>query len=737
MQSNVFEASASNTVCAEDFGTHNSALHISQSKIDQTFETGVQEFIPPNPVLPTLPTSPAPPTPPTPSQSLPILPTNRMSWSHDDVEFDSEPSSTSNCCIPDFNNLGEGNGAEPEQLGPLQYSAPGSFLDGPLSLLDLISNFLFVNGVGAFYSTLSTCYINGTFITGDLSKTSDIAEHLPSLTNSGWAQATKGYSLATLWDLSDINCLARVKGIGTKYLSTIHSTSAIEHALLDALTSWCTQYHPFQILQEKHSVEGYRVHCDRLIMMILRIKFIQTASDEEMSSKASSDCEDYGECEDNKGIKEDIISLGLDWDDMEFADGDADDEHESQKEPNEDGHDTLTSLDAIDNRAPYPVFLNAIQKQHAEMLRESCANPDSSEEHSWKHIICSCYPYQMSMKTMKVWIEPALPRLQFRTQDGPDFTFNGKSLSVTSITQMYHSAYWDMVHILEEDHLFRASDVDLQPLKMPEEIMDKPHEHVLGCGILVSEMQAAWNLMKFIMSNEKLLKKYFTIDSSGHPIPHKGAWEKYLEDIEAFKEYFYFLFHQIPGMPKRGAEEIQAKIVDTSFHSRNLMYLFHHLACIGNYNKSSQNSGNDKLTLHFLARPLEIVLRRFQASVASIGAWAIDLVLPADKYLPGNVSLNMSSLRHILPGIAEHYRISDILTPRTNDVLHSQLGHNQNTGFKEDLPNEDAALSLQASYAHQQSSSKKTLSSLWTSGPIAASNPDLMLLHNQDLLEEI
>jgi hypothetical protein len=58
-------------------------------------------------------------------------------------------------------------------------------------------------------------------------------------------------------------------------------------------------------------------------------------------------------------------------------------------------------------------------------------------------------------------------------------------------------------------------------------------------------------------------------------------------------------------------------------------------------------------------------------------------------------------------------------------------------GFKEDIPNEDDALSLQALYAHQQSSSKNTLSLLWTSSPIAASNPDLMLLCNRDLLEEI
>ncbi|KAG2082821.1 hypothetical protein BD769DRAFT_1398275, partial [Suillus cothurnatus] len=622
-----------------------------------------------------------------------------------------------------------------------------------------------------FYSTLSTWYINGAFVT-----------------------ATEGYSLATLRDLSvykqDIDCLARIRGIGTKYLSTISSASEIDHALLDALTSWRTRYRPFQMLQEKRSVEAYGVHCDRLIMMILRIKFLHTTSDDGTCSEVGSD---YGEQEDDKSVEEDVISPGLDWDDMDFTDGDADDDERERGRPDEDESEILTSLDTIDDLAPYPVFLNTIQKQRAEVLRESCADRDSSEEQLMKayhllllsvftthtndnsqplhslidsfimstsinvqgqfvspHLISSHLskivyaalfsiltevmmspdPYQTFMKTMKVWIEPVLPRLQFTTSGGPDFTFDGKSLSVTSITQMYHSVYRDMVRILEENLLFGASDADLQPLKAPEEIMDKLHERVLGHGVLVSEMQVAWNLMKFIMSDEKLLKKYFTIDSSGYPVPQRGTWEQYLEDIEAFKE-------------------------------------------------------------------------RFQASVASIGAWAIDLVLPAEsidphhhcyllsskgqrwtserlsrilqrltsKYLPGKVSHNMSSLRHILPGIAEHYRISDVLTLRTDDVLHSQLGHSQNTGdrmyarahddhprltstmvhrtmqfcdlwqellgFKEDIPNEDDALSLQALYAHQQSSSKNTLSLLWTSSPIAASNPDLMLLCNRDLLEEI
>lgn len=240
---------------------------------------------------------------------------------------------------------------------------------------------------------------------------------------------------------------------------------------------------------------------------------------------------------------------------------------------------------------------------------------------------------------------------------------------------------------------------------------DWPHIQSVGQGVLVSEMRACWAPMKIIMDSIRLRQKYFIQASNGKLLPRIEAWEEYVEDIEVFKEHFYFLFHQLSGMPKRGTEEIRAKIVDTSFQGRNLMYLFEHLACVGDYNKSSRNTGNDKLTLHFLPRPLEYVLRRFQASVAVIGAWAVDVVLDSVKdphyscylfsskgqrwtsprlssilqrlsaqYLPGGISLGMSCLRHILLGIAEHYHLSNFLEHATDGILHSQLGHTADTG---------------------------------------------------------
>ena len=55
--------------------------------------------------------------------------------------------------------------------------------------------------------------------------------------------------------------------------------------------------------------------------------------------------------------------------------------------------------------------------------------------------------------------------------------------------------------------------------------------------------------------------------------------------------------------------------------------MFKHIACIGFYSKTSYNTGQDKMTLHFLARPLEYLLWHYYASVSTIEAWATDLFI--------------------------------------------------------------------------------------------------------------
>ncbi|KAG1787465.1 uncharacterized protein HD556DRAFT_1312664 [Suillus plorans] len=282
-----------------------------------------------------------------------------------------------------------------------------------------------------------------------------------------------------------------------------------------------------------------------------------------------------------------------DWEDMDFVDEVDEDTIWLEGDPTVE-EDDLTDTDLLNDQAAYPILLNNVQIQYAKALREYCTNVSSTKAglmeayHSvilsvfttatnhdlWGplhspidsfimatsiniqghfvplHLISShlaklIYTTMFSILTevMKT-SDPykghiALPRLQFTTFDGPDFTFDGKPLSVTSMTKNVPQ------HLLRDD-----PDAVLQHLKNPEEVVDQPHEHVIGCGVLASEMQATWNPLKFVMANRKLCKKYFSIDSSGNPVPLKGPWEEYLWQVEEFKECFYFLFHQIPEMPK-------------------------------------------------------------------------------------------------------------------------------------------------------------------------------------------
>ncbi|KAF8121675.1 hypothetical protein EV363DRAFT_1184616 [Boletus edulis] len=291
-----------------------------------------------------------------------------------------------------------------------------------------------------------------------------------------------------------------------------------------------------------------------------------------------------------------------------------------------------------------------------------------------------------------------------------NFTFDGHSLSVTLFTNMYHDVYEDLSSTLQNELLLGMSEDDLGALKLSREIVDNPKEHRAGQGFLVSEMQNAWCLVRLILQSPELCNEFFSFDDNGQPVPRRSRWQRYLHNVEKFKEGLYFLLHQIPGMPKRGTEEIRTKMVDTQFRSRSLFYMFDRLACIGFYTKTGHNTGRDKTSLTFLARSLEHQLQRYYASVATIEAWATDFLVPnpdperhcyllssmGECWKPSRltrviqgitkehlgVTLNRNQLRHILPGIADHYNIAaSCHGPSEMDyVMHSQMGHTTDTG---------------------------------------------------------
>lgn len=189
---------------------------------------------------------------------------------------------------------------------------------------------------------------------------------------------------------------------------------------------------------------------------------------------------------------------------------------------------------------------------------------------------------------------------------------------------MYHQVFHQISTLLYEDLLFGIQESSLPPLKKSQDIVDNPNHYAIGQGFLISEASDPWALIRSIFQSQNLLHTYFTLEKEGPPIPCHYAWKEYLAKIEKFKEGFYFLFHQVVGMPKRASEEIHIRVADTSFGPWNIYYMFDHIACVGMYSKTSHNSGKDKLTVHFLPRSLEILLQHFYTSVATVEAWAVD-----------------------------------------------------------------------------------------------------------------
>ncbi|KAG2030030.1 hypothetical protein BDR03DRAFT_1017625 [Suillus americanus] len=388
-----------------------------------------------------------------------------------------------------------------------------------------------------FYSTLPAQYSNGAFIDGETTDVSDHPDLSPFLTHSGWVQATQGYSIPGLRAMSCAKAhrssapvMSMIKGLGRIYLSTISSTNNIEHKLLEGLTSWHSQYRPFQVLQHVELVTSYGHYCDRLVMMALRA--LDSGDIEDLQKKVL-DGDSRAQSE------EDVLADRQSFD----VHQDCDEEDSLWPEDgsiletiNDDDQDLeYFDLETLEDLAAYPIVLNSKQKRCAQELIQCCINKSPSQQclsayhsvllsifttntdsssfgplHSLiegfvmstsidgrgqflpPHLISphlakilyaalfsiltevmkfpDPYLHRKFVDSMQHWIAPgerspfcsvrrysrmcyticrghiSLPRLQLTDQYGPDFSFDGKLLSVTSMTKMYHTVYRDGAH---------------------------------------------------------------------------------------------------------------------------------------------------------------------------------------------------------------------------------------------------------------------------------------------------
>jgi hypothetical protein len=111
---------------------------------------------------------------------------------------------------------------------------------------------------------------------------------------------------------------------------------------------------------------------------------------------------------------------------------------------------------------------------------------------------------QMAWKEARNYIAP--PLLQWSSRYGTEFTYKGIPLSVTKFTHMFHGIFVEMEEIIESLTFGLAKDCTFPA------IIDNPQENTPGYGFLMQDATYHWAVMRHILEDPQLFKKYFWID---------------------------------------------------------------------------------------------------------------------------------------------------------------------------------------------------------------------------------
>jgi hypothetical protein len=273
---------------------------------------------------------------------------------------------------------------------------------------------------------------------------------------------------------------------------------------------------------------------------------------------------------------------------------------------------------------------------------------------------------------------------------------------------MFHSIFQEMKSLLEHDLLFDCTDEQLGVPEDGSHIRDNPTNDTPGYGFLGgTNDRTGWLVMKHIMETPEL-RDIYTFKHGKRRSLKPEANRKWLRAAERFKELLYILLHCLCGMPKRGSEERRWRLLNTKYRLRNLLWMFNRLCMLGRHNKTSANSGCDKPTLHFIPSAITQLIRRFFSLAATHEAYLVESFVEdreenAACYLFSSMgkrwqerhmtkiiqqhtkhylgyTINMQQLRHILPGIADHYNIGINSVSPGRLIQHNQMGHDENTG---------------------------------------------------------
>jgi hypothetical protein len=295
-----------------------------------------------------------------------------------------------------------------------------------------------------------------------------------------------------------------------------------------------------------------------------------------------------------------------------------------------------------------------------------------------------------------------IPRLIFKTPEGPEFEFDGKASSATQLSATFCEAYHRAKDILENKLLMGLTDKEIGVSLDFSDVVDKLGDETPGYGFLRdAKIRKGMETMKAFLDHPKT-KGHFLINTGTQQRFKPVPCLQYLKHAEDFKELIYLLIHCLAGMPKRGSEERRYKIYNILERIRNLFRMLGRLAIIGNYSKTTALSEYDRATLHFIPECIAKLIIRYFSLVAGVENIFVGRFCPGrkDNYqcylfssfgkrwrkdkltsiLRRETGYGLAQLRHILPGLVEHYQLDAAIRLGQVSPGHRQQAHGPDIG---------------------------------------------------------
>lgn len=178
---------------------------------------------------------------------------------------------------------------------------------------------------------------------------------------------------------------------------------------------------------------------------------------------------------------------------------------------------------------------------------------------------------------------------------GCTFALDGRPGNVEDVQHMLVTVYERACHVLFDFVLFGLSletlEFSLDWSKLNDSCRNSGRNSIglLDLEAVAAHRSSLWNA-----------KSDFFFNPDGESVaPNRPNWRTWMQHLEVFKWYLYFLTRFTCGLPRRLTEEVAMKLRDLPPRSRNFFSPFGRLEVVGEYSKTSSTLLRDNETLGF------------------------------------------------------------------------------------------------------------------------------------------